>query len=133
MKKILLFLPAILYYALIFLLSSMSFILEGQISIPFLDKGIHLVEFGLLGFFLSLGYFLSLKSSLRIKSSLTLASGIMLGCLDEIHQYFVPNRSFEVMDMVADSIGILIGLVAFYYFSRTNRGKALTQRLLKTG
>ena len=131
MKKILLFLPAILYYALIFLLSSISF--KGEVSVPFLDKGVHLVEFGLLGFFLSLGYFLTLKSSFRIKSSFTIASGILLGCLDEIHQYFVPNRSFEVMDMVADSIGILIGLLAFYYFSRTNRGKALIQRLLKTG
>ena len=123
--------PAILYYTLIFFLSSMSF--KGQVSVPFLDKGVHLVEFSLLGFLLSLGYFLSLKSSLRLKSSLTLASGILLGCLDEIHQYFVPNRSFEVLDMVADSIGILIGLAAFYYFFRTNRGKALTQRLLKTG
>ncbi len=131
MRKILLFMPAILYYALIFFLSSISF--KSQASIPFLDKGMHLVEFGVLGFFLSLGYFLSLKSSLRIKSSFTLASGILLGCLDEIHQYFVPNRSFEVMDMVADSIGIFIGLAAFYYVSRTNRVKALTQRLLKTG
>ena len=124
------FTPAVLYYALIFFLSSLSF--EGQVRIPFLDKGVHLVEFGLLGFFLSLGYFLSLKSSFRIKSSFTVASGILLGCLDEIHQYFVPNRSLEVMDMVADSIGIFIGLAVFYYFSRTNRGKALTERLLKT-
>jgi VanZ family protein len=123
--------PAVLYYALIFILSSISF--KGQASVPFLDKGMHLVEFGFLGFFLSLGYFLSLESSLRIKSSLTVVSGILLGGLDEIHQYFVPNRSFEVMDMVADSIGVLIGLVVFYYFSRTNRGKALTERLLKTG
>jgi VanZ family protein len=131
MRKIFLFIPAVFYYAFIFFLSSMSF--KGQASVPFLDKGLHLVEFGLLGFLLSLGYFLGLKSSLRIKSSFTLASGILLGCLDEIHQYFVPNRSFEVLDMVADSLGILIGLAAFYYFSRTNRGKVLTQRLLKTG
>jgi VanZ family protein len=123
--------PAILYYALIFFLSSMSF--KGQASVPFLDKGLHLVEFGLLGFLLSLGYFLSLKSSFRIKSSFTLASGILLGSLDEIHQYFVPNRSFEILDIVADSLGILIGLAVFYYFSRTNRGKVLMQRLLKTG
>ncbi len=131
MRKILLFLPAVLYYTLIFFLSSISF--KGQASIPFLDKGMHLVEFGFLGFFLSLGYFLSLKSSLRIKFVFTAASGILLGCLDEIHQYFVPDRSFEVMDMLADSIGVFIGLAAFYYFSRTNRGKALTERLLKTG
>lgn len=131
MRKILLFAPAVLYYVVIFILSSIGF--KGQASVPFLDKGLHLVEFGFLGFFLSLGYFLSLKSSLRIKSTLTVVSGILLGCLDEIHQYFVPNRSFEVMDMVADSVGIVVGLAAFYCFSRTNRGKALAERLLKKG
>lgn len=124
MRKLLFFVPAILYYALIFILSSLR--VKGQVGLPFLDKGLHLVEFALFGFLLSLGFFLSFGFSLRAKSVLTLASGILLGCLDELHQYFVPERSFEVLDMVADSIGILIGLIAFYYLSRTNRGKAIT-------
>lgn len=123
--------PAILYYALIFVLSSLR--VKSQVSLPFLDKGLHLVEFALFGFLLSLGFFLSFGFSLRAKSVLTLASGILLGCLDELHQYFVPERSFEVLDMVADSIGILIGLIAFYYLSRTNRGKVITGRLEKIG
>ena len=131
MRKVLLFIPAILYYALIFILSSLR--VKSQVSIPFFDKGLHLVEFALLGFLLSLGFFLNFGSSVRVKSGLTLAIGILLGCLDEIHQYFVPERSFEVLDMVADSIGILIGLTAFYYLSRTNRGKVITGRLEKIG
>jgi VanZ family protein len=131
MRKLLFFVPAILYYALIFVLSSLR--VKGQVSLPFLDKGLHLVEFALFGFLLSLGFFLSFGFSLRAKFVLTLASGILLGCLDELHQYFVPERSFEVLDMVADSIGILIGLIAFYYLSRTNRGKVITGRLEKIG
>jgi VanZ family protein len=131
MRKVLFFVPAILYYALIFILSSLR--VKGQVSIPFFDKGLHLVEFALLGFLLSLGFFLGFGSSVRVKSVLTLAIGILLGCLDEIHQYFVPERSFEVLDMVADSIGILIGLTAFYYLSRTNRGKVIAGRLEKIG
>lgn len=131
MRKILFFVPAILYYTLIFLLSSLR--VKGQVSLPFLDKGLHIMEFALLGFLLSLGFFLSFGSSVRVKSVFTLASGILLGCLDEFHQYFVPERSVEVLDMVADSIGILIGLIAFYYLSRTNRGKAITGRFRKIG
>lgn len=131
MRKILFFVPAILYYGFIFFLSSLS--VKGQVGIPFLDKGLHLVEFALLGFLLSIGYFLSLRSSFRIKAAFTLASGILLGCLDELHQYFIPSRSFEVLDMVADSIGILIGLFAFYYFSRTKKGRILVERLGKLG
>ena len=131
MKKTLFFVPAILYYAFIFLLSSLS--IKGKTEIPFLDKGLHLVEFALLGFLLSIGLFLSFGSSLRVKSALTLASGIFLGWLDELHQYFVPERSFDVLDIVADSIGILIGLIVFSYLSRTKRGKVITERFEKLG
>jgi len=131
MRKILFFIPAILYYLLIFILSSLQ--VKGQVSLPFFDKGLHLVEFALLGFLLSLGFFLGLGSSVRVKSGLTLVSGILLGCLDELHQYFVPERSFEVLDMVADSIGIFLGLIAFYYLSRTHRGKVIRKRLEKIG
>jgi VanZ family protein len=123
MRKALLFVPAILYYALIFILSSLR--IKGQASMPFLDKGLHLVEFAILGFLLSLGFFLSFGFSVRVKSVITLSSGILLGCLDELHQYFVPERSFGVLDIVADSIGILIGLIAFYYLSRTRRGEVI--------
>ncbi len=131
MRKFLFFVPAALYYALIFILSSLR--VKGQVSLPFLDKGLHLVEFTLLGFLLSFGFFLSFGSSVRVKSVFTLASGILLGCLDELHQYFVPERSFEVLDIVADSIGIIIGLIAFYYLTRTNRGKVISESLEKMG
>ncbi len=131
MKKVLFFVPAIIYYAIIFILSSLR--VKGQVSLPFLDKGLHMIEFALLGFLLSLGFFLSFESSVRVKSAMTLAIGILLGCLDELHQYFVPERSFEVLDMVADSIGIFIGLIIFYYLSRTTRGKMITARFEKIG
>lgn len=131
MRKFLFFVPAALYYALIFILSSLR--VKVQVSLPFLDKGLHLVEFTLLGFLLSFGFFLSFGSSVRVKSVFTLASGILLGCLDELHQYFVPERSFEVLDIVADSIGIIIGLIAFYYLTRTNRGKVISESLEKMG
>lgn len=131
MKKILFFTPAVLYYTLIFYISSLS--IKGLTEISFFDKGAHLMEFALLGFLLSLGFFLGFGFSVRVKSVLILASGILLGFLDELHQYFIPGRSFEVLDMVADSIGVLIGLVAFFYLSRTNRGKVITARFEKIG
>ncbi|MDH4257711.1 MAG: hypothetical protein OEV50_02790, partial [Candidatus Aminicenantes bacterium] len=80
MRKILFFVPAILYYGLIFFLSSRS--LRSQVDILFFDKVVHLLEFALLGFFLAFGYFLSLKSSIATKSYLTVISGMLLGSLD---------------------------------------------------
>lgn len=131
MRKFLFFVPAALYYAIIFILSSSR--VKVQVSLPSLDKGVHLMEFALLGFLLSFGFFLSFGSSFRVKSVFILASGILLGCLDELHQCFVPERSFEVLDIVADSIGILIGLITFYYLSNTKRGKVIAEHFEKMG
>lgn len=131
MKKIFFFVPAILYYTLIFILSSLQ--VKGEVSLPFFDKGLHLVEFAILGFLLSLGFFLGFGFSVRVKSVFILTSGILLGCLDELHQYFVPERSFEVLDMVADSIGIFVGLIVFFYLSRTHRGRVIAERFEKIG
>ena len=128
-RRILFFIPAALYYGLIFFLSSRSF--ESQVDILFLDKGVHFLEFTLLGFFLAFGYFLSLKSSPSTKSYLTVISGMLLSGLDELHQYFVPTRSLEAMDFAADSIGILAGLLIFFFLSKTEMGKLLAEKLLK--
>ena len=129
MKKTLFFIPAALYYALIFYLSSRSY--DIKIDILFFDKVIHIVEFALLGLFLSFGYFMSLKSSLTMKAVLTICTGIILGSLDEFHQYFIPRRSIEFFDVIADAIGILSGLLLYYYFSRSVKGKILTEKLSK--
>jgi VanZ family protein len=129
MKKILFFAPAALYYAFIFYLSSKSY--DIKIDILFFDKVIHLVEFMLLGLFLSFGYFMSLKSSLIMKAVITICTGIILGGLDEFHQYFIPRRSIEFFDVIADATGILIGLLLYYYFSRSMKGKIFAEKLLK--
>ena len=129
MKKILFFTPAALYYAFIFYLSSRSY--DIKIDILFFDRVIHLVEFAFLGFLISFGYFMSLKSSLMIKAVLTTCSGILLGGLDEFHQYFIPRRSVEFFDVIADAVGILIGLLLYYYFSRTAKGKIFYEKLSK--
>lgn len=32
---------------------------------------------------------------------------------DEIHQYFVPGRSCEILDMIIDTTGVFTGIIAF--------------------
>ena len=36
----------------------------------------------------------------------------LYGVSDEYHQLFVPGRSFEVLDMIADTIGSVVGASA---------------------
>jgi len=116
-------LPALLYYSLIFFFSSRS--IELKADIPFMDKVIHLLEFAVLGFLLSFGFFLSLKYHLKVKAYLTFLSGTLLGALDELHQYFVPARSTEILDWMVDVLGILVGLLVFISLFRRAKGKFL--------
>lgn len=126
MKKTIFFIPTVSYYALIFFFSSRSF--QVEIDVLFLDKAIHLVEFSLLGFLLAFGFFLSLSSTLWTKAVLAFTTGLLLAGLDELHQYFVPLRSFEILDLAADTIGILSGLVIYILLTRRKRAWRFTDK-----
>jgi VanZ family protein len=119
MKKYLAFFPAALYYALVFYLSSKP--LKAGLPIPSFDKWAHVFEFTLLGLLLSFGFFKTFKMSLRIKVLLTLAIGILLGILDEIHQYFVPGRHSDILDALADVVGIGLGILVYCYFDQKKK------------
>jgi VanZ family protein len=42
----------------------------------------------------------------------------VLGTLDEFHQYFVPGRQSDVLDLLADAVGIALGVLAFIVIAR---------------
>lgn len=116
--KLILFLPSLFYYSLIFYLSSQSY--QVNVDILFLDKVIHFVEFGLLGFLLSLGFFAQ-TISLKSKFFFVFIIGSVLAALDEIHQIFVPLRVMDPLDLAVDILGVCFGFFAFYYFYKKSR------------
>ncbi len=111
MKKLSPFLPALLFYVLVFWLSSQDL----GIDLPGrgLDKLAHFAEFSILGFFLSLGFFRSFSLGRSAGIILVLATGLALSVLDEFHQSFVPRRSSEVWDALADLAGIVAGILVY--------------------
>jgi VanZ family protein len=111
MKKALPFLPAALYYGLIFFLSSRP--LKLDVSLPNFDKLAHGAAYGLLGFLLAFGFFKLLRFSLKTKQGGVILTGVILGILDEIHQIFVPGRTPDPLDVAADAVGIVLGLILF--------------------
>lgn len=46
----------------------------------------------------------------------------LYGISDEIHQYFVPYRDADLMDILADTLGVVMGV----YFYQTFSGKIST-------
>ena len=72
----------------------------------------HLVNFGVLAFLIARAF--AWKRPLK-KSHALLAFGIsfLYGIADEIHQVFVPDRTFQVFDVFVDGLGALLGLTFF--------------------
>jgi len=115
MKRLIFFLPSLVYYAAIFILSSRSY--QVNVGILFFDKMIHLIEFAVLGFLLSLGFFI-LETSFKCKFIWVFCTGSLLAVLDEFHQFFVPSRTMDVLDMAADIAGIAAGFFVFVLFCK---------------
>lgn len=119
MKKVRYFVPALLFYFLIFILSSQHF--DFALPAHGLDKVAHFIEFSCLGFLLSLGYFNTFSFSSGIKAVLVFFTGLPLGFLDELHQLFVPGRTSALDDVVADAAGIIAGILAYMYLAKRKR------------
>jgi VanZ family protein len=80
------------------------------------DKFEHFSAYCVLGFFLNL----TLKFQNRFKwlknkaaeAAFTIA--VVYAALDELHQLLIPSRDCDIKDWIADSIGVLIGLLIVY-------------------
>lgn len=77
---------------------------------PHQDKLFHFAEFGGLALALMLNRDLFGRNRPRIKMAL---SGMIWALADEIHQSFVPGRNCSVSDFLADSLGLLVGILIF--------------------
>jgi len=106
-------LPLYLYAGLIFYVSSIPKPLP-QISIPYFDKFLHLIEYAIFGI-LSARAFKSSTQAALYKNFIILAvlASVAYGASDELHQLFVSCRVCDVFDLAADLMGGTIGAV-FY-------------------
>jgi VanZ family protein len=85
-------------------------------ALPFSDKIVHMGLFGSLA--LSLFFHFELLTNSKYKTdrakAIALIICILYGIGMEYYQkYFVPNRGFEVLDMLADAMGALCALPLF--------------------
>lgn len=73
------------------------------------DKVGHALAYAVLGALLTL-------ATGRVWAAVLIAA--LFGVTDEIHQYFVPGRYSEALDVVADTAGALIGALFVAFLSR---------------
>jgi VanZ family protein len=109
--------PIFIYCLLIFIQSSYPSI-KNTPEWPYFDKIVHCAGYALLG-----ALFLRAFKTSRIKDNVKLMVmlSVLLSCLygisDEIHQHFVPYRDADVMDVLADTIGGIMGVYIYQRFA----------------
>ena len=87
---------------------------------------VHFLEFGLLGYFLIKALASgSAMGNLALIAASTVACA-MFGFLDEAHQFLVPYRMFDTMDLIFDTAGSLTGGIVFLQASFWARNKGGT-------
>lgn len=94
------------YVLVIFALSSQPDPLGVQRLPPFTDKILHALEYGGLSFLLHMAWRRSFPS--RPWFWPVVAITALYGLSDEIHQSFVPGRSMDAWDLVADTVGACV-------------------------
>lgn len=105
-------LPVILYCLLIFIQSALPPAIETE-GVPMGDKFLHLAAY----LFMAALFFRALKATRPMARPIWLWTAsvlftILYGASDEIHQSFVPARSADILDFLADAAGAVIGAAA---------------------
>ena len=118
-------LPAIAYAALIYYLSSQPNPLP-PVSSRFSDKLLHIVEYAAFAMVATWGlsHLVALARAARWAALL----GSLYGLSDEFHQRFVPHRSAELGDWLADSIGAALGALLAWALLRRRGPRASIDR-----
>lgn len=76
---------------------------DGKIAGNYLDKIVHAFIFLLLAVSISYKYHSSNNLWLMLFAS------ILFGLLTEVIQHFIPGRNMEIYDMIADTLGVILG------------------------
>ena len=105
-------LPAAAYTGLIWFLSSQTIDIKLIEDVPMRDKGVHFVEYGVLGALLAFAC-QSTWPRVRLRYVLALWLTWALGLVDELHQLYVPGRSADGLDLAADTLGGGVAIAVF--------------------
>lgn len=126
-------LPPAAYMGLSWYLSSLPSAHVPSESFPFHDKGLHFVEYAMLGLLLALAALQTWpdRAKWRLAAvAIVVATG--WGVLDEFHQAFVPTRSPDLHDIVADILGSSAGAITLFIVVRLRRAATAVAAALAT-
>lgn len=110
-------LPA-LWALLLFALSSIPDFTTQSLSIKLSDKIWHFLAYTPLGFLIHYAMEQKPGPFVSAPANWSVLFGILYGIFDEFHQYFVPGRFLDGLDLVANTIGVLFGTWLFLIYRK---------------
>jgi VanZ family protein len=112
-KKFALWAPVLVYMALLFHASSLAELPAVASTVS--DKLEHWLAYAVLGALLLRALVGGLGRSATVRTAfLAVAIAAAYGASDEFHQHFVPHRSMDAYDLLADTTGAAAAAVALY-------------------
>jgi VanZ family protein len=107
--------PLAAYMGLIFVQSSFAPAIDLPDSAP-ADKLVHLIMYAVLGALFMRAYLSLTNGRYGLRWAFaSILSTILYSLTDEWHQSMVPGRSAEMLDLLANGIGAIIGVCAYAY------------------
>lgn len=84
-------------------------------DIRFFDKLLHFLAYALLGILFYRAYdTLAFSYNHKLLIFISILSTTLYGISDEIHQYFVPSRHADIVDVIANTLGSICGVYLCY-------------------
>jgi len=125
-KRLATWLPVIIWAAGIFLLSAMSNPPTPGPVFPLRDKIAHWCLYFILGCLIARalrhGHNLTLPKTFLLVILITSAYGVT----DEFHQHYVPHRTCDVFDWLADTLGGCTAAAAYYAYESAKANRRTT-------
>jgi len=109
-KKLLVFTPLVIHWISIFVLTSLPSDAMPQFGLY--DKLKHFIAYLVLSIFLTMSLYLQsrFKNAKKEFIKYSFIITIIYSTFDELHQLFIPGRYAEILDWLANLIGIILGI-----------------------
>ena len=91
---------------------------SSTISFPFLDKVVHFILFFIQSILITNTLYEYSDRNNRIILIASIILLLLFGLIIEIQQIYLPYRTFEIMDLIANFVGVLFGSFVVIYFRK---------------
>ena len=126
-RKLIYWIAPIAWAGLLFFLSAQSSLPKIGPEFRNIDKLEHMVAYGFLGMFIMLALRKAHGTRLPLALLLTILIASAYGATDEWHQSYVPNRSCDVLDWTADTLGGVLAASLYFAYESHRSTKANRQ------